>query len=134
MVSAFTTHIAGTGGAAPVWLRLTRTGPTLVGEESPDGTTWRRVGSVELPGLPATAEVGLFVTSPFGARVVQGGGQSNVELVRTTGQATFDRVTVEPARPGATWHRDDVSTARDRAATSSLPATARWPRTAACSP
>jgi ABC-2 family transporter protein len=114
MQSEFATDIAGSTPAAPVWLRLTRTGPTVVGEESSDGVTWRRVGSVELAGLPATVEIGLFVTSPFRSRVVQGGGRDSVEMVRTDGRATFDQVAVEPVGPDATWHRDDVTTAADR--------------------
>ena len=38
----------------PRWLRLTRTGDTVTGAESADGATWTTVGTVRLPGLPAT--------------------------------------------------------------------------------
>jgi len=56
---------AGTSGtAAPHWLRLTRTGATVTGEESVDGVAWTRVGTARLPELPSTVEVGLFTTSP----------------------------------------------------------------------
>jgi ABC-type transport system involved in multi-copper enzyme maturation permease subunit len=51
-------------GAAPRWLRLTRSGDTITGYDSADGTHWTRVGAVQLTGLPATAQIGLFATSP----------------------------------------------------------------------
>ncbi|MEJ8641380.1 hypothetical protein WKI68_07620 [Streptomyces sp. MS1.HAVA.3] len=54
----------GVSGEAPRWLRLTRAGDTVTGHESADGTTWTKVGSVVLPGLPETVQVGLFATSP----------------------------------------------------------------------
>ncbi|MFC8719303.1 hypothetical protein [Kitasatospora sp. NPDC057198] len=48
----------------PHWLRLTRTGDTVTGYDSADGTHWQRIGTAHLPGLPRTAQVGLFTTSP----------------------------------------------------------------------
>ena len=50
--------------ASPRWLRLTRSGDTLTGYESADGTHWTEVGTARLAGLPATVQVGLFVASP----------------------------------------------------------------------
>ena len=50
--------------AAPRWLRLVRSGDTVTGYDSADGTRWTRVGSVRLAGLPAVAQAGLFVASP----------------------------------------------------------------------
>ncbi|MFB7949683.1 hypothetical protein ACFC6L_32790 [Kitasatospora phosalacinea] len=50
--------------AAPQWLRLTRTGDTVTGYDSADGEHWTRIGTARLPGLPRTAQVGLFTTSP----------------------------------------------------------------------
>ncbi len=50
---------------APRWLRLTRTGDTIIGYDSGDGTTWHPVGRAQLAGLPATVYVGLFATSPL---------------------------------------------------------------------
>jgi ABC-type transport system involved in multi-copper enzyme maturation permease subunit len=48
----------------PRWLRLVRSGDTVTGYDSADGTRWIRVGAVRLAGLPAAAQAGLFVTSP----------------------------------------------------------------------
>jgi hypothetical protein len=62
----YTGDIAGPAavGAAPRWLRLARSGATVTADESADGSTWRRVGSVRLAGLPASVAAGVFVTSP----------------------------------------------------------------------
>ena len=36
----------------PRWLRLTRTGDTITGYESTNGTIWRQIGIAHLAGLP----------------------------------------------------------------------------------
>ena len=50
--------------AQPRWLRLTRSGDTITGYDSADGTHWTQVSTVQLTGLPATVQVGMFATSP----------------------------------------------------------------------
>lgn len=64
----YTGDTAGLSGAVspgdPRWLRLTRSGDAITGYDSADGTHWTRVGTVTLPGLPATAQAGLFTASP----------------------------------------------------------------------
>ncbi|GAA4691980.1 ABC transporter permease subunit [Phytohabitans rumicis] len=64
----YTHDRAGRAGAvtaeSPRWLRLTRAGDAITGEESTDGATWTTVGTARLPGLPSTVQAGLFVTSP----------------------------------------------------------------------
>jgi regulation of enolase protein 1 (concanavalin A-like superfamily) len=57
-----TTFIAGTSVTFPAWLRLTRTGTTVTGAVSADGTTWTTVGSTML-SLASTGTLGLAVTS-----------------------------------------------------------------------
>jgi hypothetical protein len=52
------------GAPAPRWLRLTRAGDMITGSSSADGVNWSTVATVELDGLPATAEIGMFATSP----------------------------------------------------------------------
>ncbi len=76
----YTGDIAGLPGgvsaAHPRWLRLTRSGDTITGYDSADGTHWTAVGTVQLSGLPSTVQVGMFATSP-GYTVTQnsfGGG------------------------------------------------------------
>jgi hypothetical protein len=46
------------------WLRLTRSGDTITGAASADGTSWTAVDTVRLPGLAATVQAGLFVAGP----------------------------------------------------------------------
>jgi ABC-type transport system involved in multi-copper enzyme maturation permease subunit len=55
---------AGQAGAlsasSPRWLRLVRTGGTITGYDSADGTRWTLVGTATLPGLTSTVQAGLF--------------------------------------------------------------------------
>lgn len=47
----------------PMSLRLTRSGSTLTGQYSKDGTTWTTVGTVTLSGAASTLDVGMFSLS-----------------------------------------------------------------------
>jgi ABC-type transport system involved in multi-copper enzyme maturation permease subunit len=102
----YTGDIAGLPGsvsaAHPRWLRLTRSGDTITGFESLDGTRWIAVGTVQLTGLPSTVQVGMFVTSP-NFTVTQdsfGGGTSNSGPTEAAG--VFDHVSLAGSSPG-TW-------------------------------
>jgi hypothetical protein len=103
----YSTNVAGSGAdgeGAPRWLRLTRAGDSVTGYESTDGTDWREVGSVGVGGLPATVEIGLFVSSPEAVKVERRAGGTAVAEHSTTGRATFDNVRVESAQPApAAW-------------------------------
>jgi len=57
-----TSWLAGASDAAPVWLKLVRSGSTITGSVSPDGNSWMQVGSTTI-NLSATANVGLIVSS-----------------------------------------------------------------------
>jgi ABC-type transport system involved in multi-copper enzyme maturation permease subunit len=52
--------------SSPRWLRLVRTGGTITGYDSADGTHWTLVGTATLPGLTSTAQAGLFAAAPSG--------------------------------------------------------------------
>lgn len=56
-----TTHI-GTSGTAPIWLRLQRSGSTITGYQSSDGTNFSQVGSVTV-SMTSSVKIGLIVTS-----------------------------------------------------------------------
>ncbi len=104
--------IAGSGGGvaegAPRWLRLTRSGDTVTGHESADGTTWTEVGAVRLPGLPGTVRVGLFATSPGDLTLRRTGLGGATEQVRwTQAGGTFDRIALRGAAAGG-WSDDGV--------------------------
>jgi hypothetical protein len=89
--------------ANPRWLRLTRSGDTITGYDSTDGTHWTRVGTVTLTGLPATVQAGLFATSP--AYTVTnssfGGNSNNGGPSQATG--VFGDLTVSGTAAGAKW-------------------------------
>jgi ABC-type transport system involved in multi-copper enzyme maturation permease subunit len=102
----YTGDTAGMPGAVsaahPRWLRLTRSGDTITGYDSADGTHWTQVGTVQLTGLPATVQVGMFATSPD-YTVTQnsfGGASDNSGPGQATG--VFDSVSLAGTAPG-TW-------------------------------
>ncbi|WP_086666623.1 hypothetical protein [Lentzea kentuckyensis] len=94
-------------GQSPRWLRLTRAGGTITGSESADGEHWQTVATATLD-LPATAQVGLFATSPGDLslhRVGLGGATEQVRFTQAVG--VFDNVTVEGGTGGA-WQSEPV--------------------------
>jgi ABC-type transport system involved in multi-copper enzyme maturation permease subunit len=104
----YTQDIAGPPGrpsaASPRWLRLTRSGGTITGYSSADGTHWTRIGTATLTGLPATMQAGLFATSPaYTQRTAQGvigtGGIGGPTLA--TG--VFDHVGLGGTWPASGW-------------------------------
>ena len=90
--------------SSPRWLRLTRSGDTVTGYDSTDGTHWTEIGTASLAGLPHTAQAGLFAASPQYVVGAQGFANNNNQPTydtRITG--TFDHVSLVGARPGAAW-------------------------------
>jgi hypothetical protein len=108
MRTGTTTDLAGSRTPAPRWLKLARTGTTVTGFESSDGTSWQAVGAVPLDGLPPAAEVGLFVTSPNEERVSGTPTVKRQQSIHTVGRATFDAVT-STRKPAAEWSSGDVT-------------------------
>ena len=97
--------------ASPRWLRLTRSGDTLTGYDSADGTHWTKVGTAHLTGLPATAQAGLFAASPDYQMVVSqslGGGTTGSGSSVAT--AAFDHVSLSDTQAGAGWYGGVVGT------------------------
>jgi ABC-type transport system involved in multi-copper enzyme maturation permease subunit len=91
-----TAGVPGTVSAAsPRWLRLTRTGDTVTGYDSTDGSHWTTIGKAHLAGLRTTVQVGLFVTSP----VAFGSGNSNGSPSLAT--ASFDGAGLQGSSPAA---------------------------------
>jgi len=87
----------------PRWLRLTRTGDTLTGYDSTNGTTWAQIGTAHLAGLPTTVHVGLFATSPVSF-------QSSSSGVPTQATATFDQVTLNGRAGSNGWQAHSIGT------------------------
>jgi ABC-type transport system involved in multi-copper enzyme maturation permease subunit len=109
----YTQDIAGPPGrpsaASPRWLRLTRSGDTITGYESADGTHWTRIGTATLAGLPATVQAGLFATSPAYSLTTSQGivGASNTGGP-TLATGVFDHVGLSGARPASGWRGDEI--------------------------
>jgi ABC-type transport system involved in multi-copper enzyme maturation permease subunit len=93
-------------GASARWLRLTRSGATLTGYESPDAIHWVKVGAAHLASLPTSVQAGLFVTSPPSAPAAQQIG-SGSQGQATGLTATFDGLTIQGQSPGS-WTGEDV--------------------------
>ncbi|MFC1432698.1 ABC transporter permease subunit [Streptacidiphilus sp. N1-3] len=112
MQDDFTHDTAGPPGAvsadSPRWLRLTRSGDTLTGFASADGTHWSTVGTAHLKGLPTTVRAGLFVTSPDHLDVTDriGGAAATGGPTRATG--VFDQVGLSGNWPQAAWSGTSV--------------------------
>jgi ABC-type transport system involved in multi-copper enzyme maturation permease subunit len=113
MQDDFTGDTAGQPGAVtssdPRWLRLTRSGDTITGYDSADGTHWTQVGTVALAGLPPTVQAGLFAASPAYQDISQSlGGGENGTIAPSQDTAVFDQVNLSgPPSPG-TWTGDYV--------------------------
>jgi ABC-type transport system involved in multi-copper enzyme maturation permease subunit len=88
---------------SPRWLRLTRTGDTITGSESPDGTHWATIGTAHLSGLGASAQAGVFAASPDHnvTSTHLGGDSGNGGPTLVTG--TFDHVALHGGTPAAAW-------------------------------
>jgi ABC-2 family transporter protein len=115
----YTGDLAGLPGqvsaASPRWLRLVRTGDTITGYDSADGSRWTKVGVVTLAGLPSTVQVGLFATSPiylqtsnsFGGGSLTGGPSEatavldHVQLAGQTGAGHWAATDVGNGKPGS---------------------------------
>jgi ABC-type transport system involved in multi-copper enzyme maturation permease subunit len=99
--------IAGPPGAvsptSPRWLRLTRTGDTIVGAQSADGTNWTTLGTAHLAGLASTVQVGLFATSPQYTEVAHQAFMNGDSTGPSRATATFDRLSLPGAGSGGTW-------------------------------
>lgn len=96
----------GVTAASPRWLRLTRSGDSITGYESGDGTHWTRIGTAYLAGLPATVQAGLFVASPGYVEESPGiAGGSQVHTTQAT--ARFEHLSLEGDRRGSAWTGDN---------------------------
>jgi len=85
---------------SPRWLRLTRSGDTIVGYDSTDGTHWHEVGTAHLAGLSPTVLAGLFVACP---PHIQGTGSG--PAVAT---ATFGHPRLRGRWPTPAWSGEQV--------------------------
>jgi ABC-type transport system involved in multi-copper enzyme maturation permease subunit len=100
----FTHDTAGLPGAvsvsSPRWLRLVRSGDTVTGYDSADGSHWTVIGSATLAGLGSSAQGGLFAASPWV-------GQNGTEFV-TQARARFDDLSLRGGWASGGWGQCEV--------------------------
>jgi|HubBroStandDraft_5_1064220.scaffolds.fasta_scaffold07571_4 hypothetical protein len=112
MQDNYTQDIAGQGGspsaAAPAWLRLTRSGDTVTGYDSADGSHWTRIGTATLTGLPSTAQAGMFAASPSVDLTTQGFASNDGTQLSTLGTGTFTHVARLGDWPASSWSASQV--------------------------
>ena len=89
----------------PSWLRLSRSGSTISGAVSPDGTAWNAIGSVTA-AMPTTIQAGLVVTSV---------NASQLDV------ATFDNVSAVASSVPTSYNAIDDDNIRTKPAPPSLP-------------
>jgi ABC-type transport system involved in multi-copper enzyme maturation permease subunit len=116
MQDDYTADIPGSAGTvstvSPRWLRLGRTGDTITGYESADGSTWTKVGTTSLAGLPRAAQAGLFVTSPASTRATSQRLLGSGAIVQPSlATAVFDHLSLHGTWPGDAWQGSLVGSA-----------------------
>jgi ABC-type transport system involved in multi-copper enzyme maturation permease subunit len=99
-------NAASVSAAGPRWLRLTRSGDTITGYDSADGTHWAKVAAVTLADLSSTVQGGTFATSPPYVQTFGGELSVNSGLSQATG--TFDHVSLRGAWPDGAWTGDAI--------------------------
>ncbi|MFI6508758.1 hypothetical protein ACIBCT_14230 [Streptosporangium sp. NPDC050855] len=99
----------GVSPRAPRWLRLIRSGDTVTGHESADGTRWTKVGTARLAALPETVRVGLFVASPGDVTLTPVALGASLQASRfTQATAVFDHVSVRGGTSTGGWSHGSV--------------------------
>jgi ABC-type transport system involved in multi-copper enzyme maturation permease subunit len=91
--------------ASPRWLRLDRSGDTVTGYDSADGTHWAKVGTIHVAGLGPAVQGGLFVASPDS---VQGFGTD-----ASVSTAAFGNLGIQGSWLGGNWAGDQVGAEPD---------------------
>jgi ABC-type transport system involved in multi-copper enzyme maturation permease subunit len=95
---------------SPLWLRLTRAGDTVTAYVLAGRSGWTRIGAADLSGLPATAEAGLFITSPQDSQMTDHPFVTSGADGPSLATATFAHLTVH----GAGTDGDGLSGLTDR--------------------
>lgn len=109
----FAHDVAGSAAHGDRWLRLTRTGATVTGYESADGTSWTRIGALTPAAVPQHAQIGMAVSAAPVLYVARGGGGSSVGGHPGQASATFEDVALDPAT-GGTWQGTAVTMPTDQ--------------------
>lgn len=108
----YTQDVAGLPGpvspVSPRWLRLTRSGDTVTGADSADGSHWTTVGTATLTGLPSAVQAGMFATSPAHQVLTQSLGSVTATGGPSEATAGFDHIGLTGGWSGGAWTGTDV--------------------------
>ena len=106
------TDSTATAGAAPQWLRLTRSGSRFTASRSTDGTHWTVVGTRSV-SMSGTVLIGLAVTAHNNA-ALNASTFDNVRITRPAKLTTGSTVPITNApAPTAAFQQTDIETERD---------------------
>jgi ABC-type transport system involved in multi-copper enzyme maturation permease subunit len=94
-------NVSSVSAVSPRWLRLTRSGVTVTGYDSADGTHWAKVAAVALAGLPTAVQGGLFATSPQYLQTSM--GQLSLSTGDSQATGTFGHISLRGAWPDGEW-------------------------------
>ncbi|HEY3868548.1 MAG TPA: ABC transporter permease subunit [Actinocrinis sp.] len=101
-------NLGAASSASPAWLRLVRSGTTLTGYDSADGTHWTEIGTADLTGLASTVQVGLFATSPGYNDNQYVFGGLNSDSFNSLATAQFDNLALGGGWSGDAWNGDAI--------------------------
>jgi len=96
--------------SSPRWLRLVRSGSTVTGYDSRNGSTWTEVGRYQVHGLPAsgTVQVGLFAASPSHTTVTNSIGSSVGSQGPALATGAFAAVTASGTAGAGPWTGTEI--------------------------
>ncbi|MBO0837132.1 MAG: ABC transporter permease subunit [Actinobacteria bacterium] len=100
-------------GTSPRWLRLTRSGNTVTGYDSADGSHWTMVGIARLTGLPQTVQAGMFATSPIYTVITPGFGSTSASGGPSQATAVFDHINLSGNWSAQKWAGTNVGSGRE---------------------
>ncbi len=97
-------------GSAPLWIKIVRSGTTISGYQSADGTTWTAIGTASIT-MASSVFIGLAVTSHDNTQlctamfdnVTASGGTSAAPPASPTNPAPANGATGVSTRPTLTW-------------------------------
>jgi len=92
------------------WLRLARSGDTLTGYASADGTHWTKIATAVLSGLPQRVQTGMFVASPDSAEPHQAG-------MVTAASGVFEHASLHGGQGDGEWRGTQVGAGHPRGQT-----------------
>jgi ABC-type transport system involved in multi-copper enzyme maturation permease subunit len=112
----YTGDVAGLPGpvsaASPRWLRLTRSGDTIAGYDSADGTHWALIGTVQLTGRAPTVQAGMFAATPAYNKTTTSFLGASDHGGPALATASFDNVSLRGTWPARAWSGANIGASK----------------------